>query len=116
MFKAITSEIRTKEVIITEDRIKHIIERRGLEFYNKFGERFRDIIEAPDYIFKDTRENTALVCKKFYEENKYINIVLRVVVISDNPEYRNSIITAIGESEKRFLQRLRNNTPIYQKE
>ena len=34
----------------------------------------------------------------------------------DNPEYKNSIITAIGESEKRFAQRLRNNTALYKNE
>lgn len=116
MFKAISSEIKTREVIITEDRIKHIMERRGLEFYNKFAEEFKNIIENPDYIFKDSRANTALICKKFYKENKYINIVLKIVVTSENPEYKNSIITAIGESEKRFLQRLRNNELIYQRE
>ena len=42
------------------------------------------------------------------ENEKYINLVLRIVIETDNPEYKNSIITAIGESEKRFAQRLRN--------
>ena len=52
----------------------------------------------------------------FIEDDKYVNIVLRIVVSEDNPEYKNSIITAIGESTKRFQQRLRNNKPLYKKE
>lgn len=36
--------------------------------------------------------------------------------MTDNPEYKNSIITAIGEGEKRFAQRLRNSTILYKKE
>ena len=48
--------------------------------------------------------------------NKYVNLVLRLVVSTDNPEYKNSIITAVGESMKRFEQRLRNNEPLYKKE
>ena len=49
------------------------------------------------------------------EDGKYINIVLRVVVEGDNPSYKNFIVTAIGTSEKRFAQMLRNNQPIYSK-
>lgn len=29
-----------------------------------------------------------------------------LIVSTDNPEYKNSIITVVGESEKRFAQRL----------
>jgi hypothetical protein len=42
-------------------------------------------------------------------------LVLRLAVEGDNFDYKNSIITAIKENEKRFAQRLRNNTPIYKK-
>ena len=57
-----------------------------------------------------------MVCKRIVENEKYINLVLRIAIETDNPEYKNSIITAIGESEKRFAQRLRNNTALYKKE
>ncbi|HIR76932.1 MAG TPA: hypothetical protein IAB97_08515 [Candidatus Choladousia intestinipullorum] len=84
IYKCITEDIVTDEVIITDERIEHIIDRRGKEFYEKYGDKF-------------------------------INIALRLVVSTDNPEYKNSIITAIGESMKRFRQRLRNNEPFYKK-
>ena len=102
IYKCITDDIVTDEVI------QHIIDRRGKEFYEKYGDKFISILQEPDFIFKD-KENTALVCKEFEINNKYVNLVLRLVVSTDNPEYKNSIITAVGESMKRFEQRLRNN-------
>lgn len=115
MYQCITKDIMTDEVIITDERIHHIIQRRGQDFYDKYGKYFDEIIKEPDYIFAD-KKNTALVCKKFIEDNKYINIALRLVVSEDNPNYKNSIITAVGENKKRFEQRLRNNIPLYRRE
>ena len=114
IYKCITEDIVTDEVIITEERIRHIIDRRGKEFYDKYGDKFLSILQDPDYVFKD-KKNTALVCKEFSLDGKYINVALRLVVSTDNPEYKNSIITAVGESRKRFQQRLRNNEVLYKK-
>ena len=114
IYKCITDDITTDEVIITERQVRHIIDRRGEAFYNKYGDKFSEIIKDPDYIFKDDN-NTALVCKGFLSDGKYVNLVLRLVVSSDKPEYKNSIITAIGEGKKRFEQRLRNNDALYKK-
>lgn len=116
IYKCITEEIRTDEVIITDERIEHICERRGNEFYNRYKGSFEEILQNPDYIFKEKREHTALVCKKIVQDEKYVNLVLRIAIETDNPEYKNSIITAIGEGEKRFAQRLRNSTILYKKE
>lgn len=111
IYKCITNDIVTDEVIITDERIDHIVERRGREFYDRYGKYFKKIIEDPDYIFAD-KENTVLVCKEFLDDDKYVNLALRIVVSTDNPEYKNSIITAVGESSKRFKQRLRNNASV----
>ena len=115
IFHCISKDIRTDEVIILEDRINHIIERRGEEFYNKYSGRFKEIVEEPDYIFRDN-ENTALVCKRIEEDGKVINLVVRLVLPMDDPEYKNSIITAIGENESRFQRRLRNHIPLYKRD
>lgn len=115
-FIGIVDNIRTNEVIITDERIRHIRERRGNEFYEKYSHIFQEILSDPDYIFKDLKENTVLVCKSVIEDEKYINIVLKIAVETDDPIYKNSIITAIGENWKRFSQRLRNNIPLYKKE
>ncbi len=115
LYACITEDIITEEVIITKERISHIIERRGETFYDRYGNEFSSILAEPDYIFREN-ENTALVCKRFEFDEKYINIVIRLVVSTDSKGYKNSIITAIGESERRFRQRLRNNSPLYKRE
>ena len=60
-------------------------------------------------------KNTALACKHYEDDGMSVNIVLRLIVKEENSSYKNSIITAIGESDKRFEQRLRNGNFIYKK-
>lgn len=112
---ATDKKIVTDGVILTENRKEHIIKRRGQAFYEEYSEYFSEIICNPDYIFKDERIDTAIACKTFIKHNESVNLVVRLAVESDNPEYKNSIITAIKENNKRFAQRLRNNIPIYKK-
>ena len=115
IYSCITKDIRTDEVIITDNRIQHIIEHRGQEFYDKYKNVFSEIISDPDYVFKDKMPNTAIAAKTFESENSSINIVLRLIVEGEDETYKNSIITAIKESDKRFRQRLRNNDVLYKK-
>lgn len=112
---AITDDIRTADVIITDDRIRHIEQRRGEGFYEKYGAYFGEVVTNPDYIFSD-KENTALMVKHLQVDDKYLNLVLRIAVSTDDPTYKNSVITAIAENEKRFKQRLRNAEPLYKRE
>lgn len=107
------NKIITDEVIITDNRIQHIIERRGKEFYEQYNKYFSDIIENPDYIFKDKAENTAIVSKTIVHNGANINLIVRIIVEGEDEKFKNSIITAIKENDKRFKQRLRNNKPIY---
>ena len=113
--QAATNKIITDEVIITNNQIQHIVDRRGQEFYDEFKEYFSDIISNPDYIFKDKTDNTAIASKTFAHKNTSVNLVVRLIVEGENPDYKNSIITAIKENDKRFKQRLRNNKPIYKR-
>lgn len=119
IYEKISPNIRTDEVILTNNQIEHIRERRGTEFYQKYMPKFKEIIDDPDYIFKDDMPNTALVVKKMHEDNKYINIVLRIAVAQDGEKNKNSIITVIGMGNKKFRQQLnkrnRENKVIYKK-
>lgn len=114
-YRCIAEDIVTDEVIITPERIRHIKERRGEGFYEKYESYFPMILSDPDYIFPDDRINTVIVCKVIGEGESAINLVLRLVVEGDDPNYKNSILTAVRENKKRFAQRLRNHTPIYKK-
>lgn len=111
----VDGEIVSDDVIITDKQIQHIIDRRGKMFYEKYNEDFSKIILNPDYVFKDDIKNTALACKHYEDDGMSVNIVLRLIVKEENSSYKNSIITAIGESDKRFEQRLRNGNFIYKK-
>lgn len=114
-YKSVTNkEIITDEVIITDNRINHIIERRGQEFYDEYSRYFADIVSNPDYIFKDSKADTAIASKTFLHNGSSVNLVIRLAVEGDNSNYKNSIITAIKENNKRFAQRLRNNKPVYE--
>ena len=114
--KAATKPIITNEVVLTDNQADHIIKQRGQDFFDKFSGRFGEVVSDPDYVMKDkdkTRINTAVAAKAFYEEGKVVNVVVSLAVEGDNPSHKNSIITAIGQSEKRFKQTLRNNPPVY---
>lgn len=117
IYKERYKDLITDEVIITDNQIEHIKERRGEDFYKKYKNEFNNIINNPDYIFEDSKKkNTLLVCKCFKDDSKYINIVLKLILSDDNPNFKNSIITAILESQNRFERRLRNNLYIYKNE
>lgn len=115
IYKCVSGDIQTDEAIITDNRIEHIVERRGREFYDEFSSLFNSILTDPDYIFSGKNPNTAIVSKRFTEHAKSINIILKLSVKGDNPNFKNSILTVIGENNKRFEQRLRNNVPLYSK-
>lgn len=115
IYCCVIGDITTDEVIITEERIQHIKERRGADFLSKYGQYFPLILSDPDFIFPDDRINTVIVCKVIGKGEDAIHLVLRLAVEGDDPAFKNSILTAIRENKKRFAQRLRNHTPIYQK-
>lgn len=114
------NEMLTDEVILMTERVQHIIQGRGHDFYNRYSSHIKEIIDTPDYIFEDKEPNTVLVTKQIMEDDKVVNIVVRLAVRGDNPEYKNSIITMIGMGRKRFKQYLnkctKENKIIYKKE
>ena len=63
IYECVTRNIRTDEVIITEERIEHIKERHPTDFerYNKYLE---EIIGNPDYIIDASKSNTAILLKE----------------------------------------------------
>ncbi|MBQ7598441.1 MAG: hypothetical protein IJU56_07675 [Clostridia bacterium] len=107
--------ILTDGVVLTNNRMEHIKERRGLSFYETYRPLFSEIIRDPDYVFPDKRPYSVIVSKAFPKDGSIVNIIIRLVVESDNPKFKNSIITAIELGEERFEQFLRNNEPVYKK-
>ena len=100
IYRCITEDIVTDEVIITNERLAHIRERHP-EVYEDTLEYVANIISNPDYIIADTKhENTGLIITKKPDIEEQLMLVLRVCVSNDMEGYKNSIISSWTISEK----------------
>lgn len=116
IYKCITEDIVTDEVIITDERIGHIKERHPND-YERYCEYLKLIVEEPDYIVETKKPNTALILKEIMESNeRQFKTVLRLTTSTDNPEFKNSIITFMKIDEKEWSRLLRNKLILYKKE
>lgn len=115
IYKCVTKDIRTDEVIITETQIQHIKERHP-EDYEKYGKYFADIVSKPDYIIEANRENTALILKKIQIEDETFKTVLRIATSTDDPKYKNSIITFMKIDDKEWKRIIKNKKTLYKSE
>ncbi|MGN1422985.1 MAG: PBECR2 nuclease fold domain-containing protein, partial [Oscillospiraceae bacterium] len=99
IYKCVSEDIVTDEVIITDNQISHIKERHPT-VYENFGCNFSEIIGKPDYILEANKPNTAIILKRLKADNGFIKTVLRLITSKDNPLFKNSIITFMRIDEK----------------
>ncbi len=115
IYRCITEDILTDEVVITNNQIQHIMDRHPND-YERFSSYFGEIVKNPDYIIEANKPNTALLLKEIRENSEVFKTVLRLVTSKDNPNYKNSIITFMKIDEKEWNRLLRNKTILYKKE
>ena len=115
IYKCITKDIVTDEVIITDERIEHIKERHPND-YERFYSYIPEIISNPDYIIEANKPNTAVVLKEIEERGEKFKLVLRIKVQGDPEEYKNSIMTFWNIGETTWRKTLKNKTILYKKE
>lgn len=115
IYKCVSEDIRTDEVIITDNQIQHIKERHPND-YERFSEFFSEIVEVPDYIIESPKPNTALVLKEIVKADEVFKTVVRLATSGDNPAYKNSIITFMKIDEKEWNRLLRNKKILYKRE
>lgn len=115
IYKCITDDIVTEDVIITDNQIKHIRERHPND-YERFAEYFSEIIADPDYILEANRSNTAFVLKQIQHDGMKFQLILRLHTSLDSAEYKNSIITFFKIETKKWAKYLRNKKILYRKE
>ena len=115
IFKCITEDIRTDEVIITDNQIQHIKDRHP-EIYDKVLNNIQEAIRVPDYIIRDKHEYSRLVIKRIQTESGILQVVLRLCTSEDEQGYKNSIISCWELSEKRLQNYLRNKEILYSRE
>ena len=68
----------------------------------------KEIVEHPDYLIETNKSNTALVLKEIIAvNNKVFKVVVRLNTSTDNPQYKNSIITFMKINEKEWKRLLK---------
>ncbi|MGN0106640.1 MAG: PBECR2 nuclease fold domain-containing protein [Hominilimicola sp.] len=116
IYKCITSDIVTDEVIITDERIEHIRERHPND-YETYCHCMKEAILKPDYIIEANKPNSALVLKAFSnEETEQFKTVVRLITSSDDSDFKNSVITFMKINEKEWNRLIRNKKILYKSE
>lgn len=105
----------TDEVILTEERIKHIQEHHPGD-YEKYGIYITEIIDNPDYIIDDSKNiDTVLYMKTIKENEKNIQIVIRLSTNKREKNKKNSILTLWKVKDKTYRQLLRNKEILWER-
>lgn len=106
--------IQTDEIIVTNERIAHIRERHP-EDYNLFEKYGYESVKSPDLIIKDLKHcGTVFMVKKLPETN--LNVVVRVVLETDDSKLKNSVMTFYRIREKNLKKLIEKNRLLYKKE
>lgn len=114
LYKVITEDIRTDEVIITDERIQHIQERHP-DDYERFSAYLAEIVQNPDYIIRDLRPQTGMLLKEITvgETGEHFRVALRLAASQDPAHYKNSIITFLKIRQKEWERLIHNKEILY---
>lgn len=115
IYKCITADIVTDEVIITDNQIQHIKERHP-DDYERFSQYFPQIVAAPDYVIEANKPDTAVILKEIVDNEERFQTVLRLCTSKEPDGYHNSIITFLRIDEKRWNRYLRTKKILYKRE
>lgn len=115
IYKCVTEDITTEEVIITDNQINHIKNRHPNDYEN-FSSYFCDILSDPDFILEANKPNTAFILKQITENDLTVQLILRLQTSQDPKGYKNSIITFLKIDIKTWNKYLRNKKILYRKD
>ena len=115
IYKCVTEDIQTDEVIITDRQIEHIKERHPND-YERFSQYFEEIVKYPDFIIEANKPSTALILKEIEINNEKFKTILRLATSEDDPKYKNSIITFMKIDEKEWNRIINNKKVLYKSE
>ena len=114
IFEKEFGKIQTEDVVLTDERRQHIKERHIAD-YELFEEYHKDILENPDIVLKDLKnENTVFMIKHI--EGTNMNVVIKLSVYEDEKHPKNSIMTAYRMRDKNVEKLERNNKMLYKRE
>ena len=106
--------IYTDEIIITNERICHIKERHP-EDYSLFEEYGAESVTSPDLVIRDIKHiGTVFMVKRLPDTN--LNVVVRVVLETDDSGLKNSVMTFYRIREKNLKKLIEKNGILYKRE
>ena len=107
-------QLVTDEVVLTNERKQHILDRHS-EDYELLDKYAKNILESPEYILRDGKnDNTAFMIKHIEDTN--LNIVLKLAVYGDDKHPKNSIMTAYRIRDKNLKKLVKKNKVLYKYE
>lgn len=115
IYKCITQDIVSDEVIITDVQIHHIKDHHPNDF-ERFSKYFSEIVAEPDYIFRGNKPDTAVILKEIIDAGERFQTILRLCTSKDTEGFKNSIITFMKIDEKRWKRYLRTKEILYRRE
>lgn len=115
IYKCVAPDIRTSEVIITDERIRHVQEHHPNDF-ERYSQYISEMIERPQYILADPVPNTAVILHTFSKDNERFRLILKLTVVKEKSYKKNTVITFMKISEKKFMKYLRNKKILYKSE
>lgn len=114
-YKCVTDDIRTDEVVITDERINHIKEHHPNDF-ERYSQYITHMLKSPQYILQDSDPKTAVVLHEFTEVEEQFRLILKLAVTEDEAYKKNSVITFLKISKKTFDKYVRNKKILYKSE
>ena len=115
IYRCVSSDIQTSEVIITEERIKHIQEDHP-EDNERYCSNKPKIILEPDYIVEANKANTAVLLKEFTENGEKFKLILRLKTPDLPKGYKNSVISFWRIGQTTWEKTINNKKILYKKE
>jgi hypothetical protein len=114
IYRCITEDIVTEDVVLTEKQLQHILDRHP-DVFQKVLDNLAGAICDPDYILADRHIHTGLIIKEIDVDGNSLQFVLRICTSQDEPGYKNSVISCWEISEQRLQNYLRNKTVLYKR-
>ena len=115
MYKSVSKDIKTDDVIITDERIEHIKENHPND-YEEYMDYMKETVLHPDYIIEANKPNSAMLLKSFEDNGNAFKVILRLITSIDNPEFKNSVITFMKIKEKEWKRLIKNKKILYKAE
>ena len=107
-------KIVTDILILTYERLNNHILKYHNEEYNQVEDYLKEIIENPDIILKEYKQEDTLIYLKHIEQiNKKVRVVIKLATNKKEKIYnKNSIITIMRQRDKSWEQTIKNKGEV----